>query len=203
MITKSDLIGKKGILIISTPRSGSHMLASMVYNILEIENKVNLGEIYCHDVDKLDILQHLKNIELSHAGEFIIASIVQYYAINLLIPNQKYFKDYYLIDLRRRDKIAQYASWCIFQKTGNFSPNPESYKHLLPLPVDIEHVERFIASQNFCYAIPAHKILYYEEVVNLNLPSSFTKNHYPIDIKDIFSDYEVIYKLLGNYQYHE
>jgi len=203
MITKSDLIGKKGILIISTPRSGSHMLASMVYNMLEIENKVNLGEIYCHDVDKLDILQHLKNIESLHTNKFIIASIVRSYVINLLIPNQKYFKDYYLIDLRRRDKIAQYASWCIAQKTGDFLPKLESYKNLFPLPVDIEHIEHFIAAQNFCYAIPAHKILYYEEVVNLNLPSSFKKNQYHFDIKNVFSDYEVIYKLLGNYQYHE
>ena len=198
-----DLTDKKGILVISSPRSGTHMMTSILANTIDIKNKININEIYVNNVDKLNILQQLKDIEQQYSEKFIIASIVQWYVINLLIPHWDYLKDYYIIDLRRYDKIAQYTSWCILQASGQYNPSVESYQHLLPITVDIEHVERFIASQNICYAIKADKVLYYEDVVKLNQFSSTKKNYYPIDVNDIFSDYEIIYKLLGNYQYHD
>jgi hypothetical protein len=199
-----DLTDKKGILVIAPPRSGTHMMTSILANTVDIENKININEIYVNDVDKLNILQQLKDIEQQYSGKFIIASIAQWYVINLLISHWDYLKDYYIIDLRRHDKIAQYTSWCILQASGGqYNPSADSYQHLLPLAVDVEHVERFIAAQNLCYAIKADKILYYEDVVKLNQFSTTKKNYYPIDVTDTFLDYETIYKLLGNYRYHD
>ena len=50
-----------------------------------------------------------------------------------LAVNLEWTKDYYIINLRRRDKVSQYISWCVLRAQGKsnmvkHSPNWEDYK---------------------------------------------------------------------------
>ena len=189
---KIDIGNKKGVIVIGTPRSGSHMLTDILFNTAALPNAKLLGEIRSDGNFSVD---DFKNIESQNQGSIIFCSVVQLWIKRVLAMDRNYLKDYVLVNLRRRDKVAQYISWCVFQAQTTssivkHSPNWDDYKDCLPIETTQEHLNNFIDEQNldFAFTDPDY-IFYYEDIVNLNLHTNFKKNNYPVSHEQIVTDY--------------
>ena len=172
---------KKGCIILGASRSGSHMFCDGLYNQSSEPNKVNLGEIYNNQVPLINSLDIIEKIKQSHKDQFIFCSLVSYWGKNALAMNKTLLDDFMIINLRRRDKVAQYISWCVFraQLQSNIikhSPNWEDYKNLLPWPSTEKDLEMFLTENHLDFAFSNHAVVYYEDVVLLKLPTKFKKN---------------------------
>ena len=151
--------GIKGTIVIGTARSGSHMTCDMLYTASAITSKINLGEVTA--------LPYV-------AGQYAYCSIVQHQVKNMLAVDTTWVNDYEVVNLRRRDKVAQYISWCVFRaqtqaSISKHSPNWNDYKDLLPWQSTQEDIEMFIAEQNLDFAIPANRVVYYEDMITAGL----------------------------------
>jgi len=191
---------KRGIIVIGSARSGTYMTSNMLYNISTINNKVAVGEIYTDRYLSTNILDPLKVLESKYQGRFIFCSLTQFVNKNLLAMDSSYLKDYNLVNLRRRDKVAQYISWCVFRVSGRHLSKFADYKDLLPWPSTREDIEMFILEQNIDYAFSA-PVLYYEDLVLSGMPTRFKKNHYPLPFEEIVTDYKLVCDTLSRYTY--
>jgi len=198
---------KKGVVILGASRSGSHMLCNMLYRQSNAKNKVNLQEIYNNQVPMVDALDILKNIKNKNNHNFIFCSLVSYWGRNVLAMNQAYLDDFMIINLRRRDKVSQYISWCVFRAQAQsgiakHSPTWEDYKKFLPWQSTENDLEMFLTEQHLDFAFNSDAVLYYEDIIKSNLPTEFQKNTYPIGPEEIVTDYNLVKIILEKYTYH-
>lgn len=177
----------KGTIVIGTARSGSHMTCDMLYNNSTIENKLNLGEI--------------TNLP-TMPGKFVYCSIVQHWFKTALAITTEWTKEYNVVNLRRRDKVAQYLSWCVFRAGANkHSPNWDDCKKLLPWDSTRDDIEMFLMEQYLDFAFKPDQILYYEDLIKEPVNTKFKKNQYPVAPEDIVTDYKLVKSMLENFSY--
>lgn len=184
--------GIKGVIVVGTARSGSHMTCDMLYNTAVEPHKVNLGE-----VTKLPYIP----------GKFVYCSLVQHTVKNLLAVDTQWTDEYHIVNLRRRDKVAQYVSWCVFRaqtqaSISKHSPDWGDYKDLLPWESTAEDIEMFINEQNLDFAIPADEVVYYEDMIVSGNKTQYKKNQYPIPPEQIVTDYALVKSMLEKYSYY-
>ena len=168
-------------------RSGSHMTCDMLFNSA-VGKRRYLGEV----------------TEIPAHDTFIFCSIVQFWAKNLLARDITALKNYQLINIRRRDKVAQYISWCIFRaqiKTPTHSPNWNNYSAMLPWESTKDDIELFLVEQHIDFAFKYDAVLYYEDMAASNLITNFKKNVYPVPHEKIVTDYDLVKSILGKYNY--
>ena len=182
---------KRGVIVLGSARSGSHMLCDMLFHASYCANKKYIGEV-----------TSIPYIE----SKFIFCSLVQFSPKNLLAVNVDWVRDYHIIKLRRRNKVSQYISWCAFRaqtisSITKHSPNWEDYKHLMPWESTPQDIENFINEQHIDYAFPSDETLYYEDVVLSGMHTNFKKNQYPMAPEKMVTDYALVEKMLGNYSY--
>ena len=189
---------KRGIIVIGSARSGSHMTCDMLYNESTVENKIKIGEIT--DVD-------VKSTVDKYHDKFIYGSIVQYQIKNILAKNIEMLKDFNIVNIRRSNKIDQYISWCVFRAQGRssiikHSPNWDDYKNFLPWASTKNDLELFLMEQHLDFAFLYDDILYYEEITQTGMKTQFKKNSYPIPYQDIVTDYDLVVNFLKDYSYN-
>lgn len=191
---------KKGIIIIGSARSGSHMACNMIYETIK-KVKVNLGEvIITNDTNEFNYIDELSD------SRFICCSIVQHYTKKLLAVDLSRFKSYQMINLRRRDKIAQYISWCVFRsQTGTIKHSPDWNMCVQRLPWDStrEDIERFIEEQYMDFAFKFDNVLYYEDLMNSGLYTETKKNHYPVPFDQIVTNFNLVKSMLSRFNYND
>jgi hypothetical protein len=200
---------KKGVIIIGTPRSGSHMVCDMLYNQSTVSNKAILGELYVDfNISSLRAADITINLTRLDSTKFIFCSIVQNWAKNFLAMNKEYLKDFVVINLRRRDKVAQYISWCVHKelnKRGDYSHSPDwnKCKEFLPIAPTLTDLCLFIAEQNldFAFTNPA-AVLYYEDMIKTGLYTRYSKNICPFQPEEIITDYSFVKDILEKYSYN-
>ena len=190
---------KKGLIVIGSARSGSHMACSMFYHSA-VAQAINLGEIYATNEKDLEYLN-----SVSQNG-FTLCSIVNFMAKNRLAANLSQLKNYQLVNVRRKNKIDQYISWCVYraqQKSNRYNHSPiwEDVEKFLPWEVTIDDLDRFIAEQNIDFAFQFDSIFYYEDLINSNNLTTFKKNKYPIANNELVSNYTLVQEMLENYSY--
>lgn len=193
---------KKGVLVIGSPRSGSHMAGDFLCNSSRHPSKFYRGEIFSNQ--KISYNETL--LTLINDSRFVFCSIVQYWAKNILAINPVILKDYQLINIRRRNKIKQYISWCVFRTQVNLnismhSPTWQDVKNFLPWNSTEEDLDQFINEQHLDFAFNCDKILYYEDLIVYNLPTNYNKNIYPISDEEIVTNYTLVESKLKNYSY--
>ena len=109
-IIDSALQHHKNILIIGSPRSGTHPLGA---EIAKISNAKNLGEIcmtgYCNNPwDDIEKLTNTKRLTVGH--------VVQLSSKIVLAEDVDRIKKHSIIvNIKRRDKLNQFASWMYFR----------------------------------------------------------------------------------------
>jgi hypothetical protein len=190
----------KNILIIGTPRSGTHALGSMIAN--KNSFKYN-AEILRLDInfpwqDDFKMLADHSNISVSQ--------IVQYTS---KIKFSKYiseFKEHVIfVALRRRDKLKQFASWIYFNRLHNevngwhsqiieFNENLVGRFLITDNDIELFLVEQLLDS----FYAPAYT-LYYEDLTFEG--ATQTKNVYKFDPTTIFRNLEFVKDQLADWRY--
>jgi hypothetical protein len=195
---------KKGVIVVGTPRCGSHMLISTLFRLFGRRNDELVGEINYTDY----------TIEEFHRNNnFVFASLVDHTLKSLLARNRLILADYQLINLRRRDKVKQYLSYCILRKQMAFDEFHENYhfdKHSVNKKIFINYtpwastvgdIHDFLAQQYIDYAFPSASVLYYEDILKLDLGSDYKKNSYLLPPEKLVTDYELVKEILGPFSY--
>ena len=201
-VSESAAQQNKNVLIIGAPRSGTHALGSLFAN----ERKfINLGEICVNDgytdplVDIQRMYQHTRPV---------IAHIVQLSAKIALSADLASIKQHTIIvNLKRRNKVRQFASWMYFHNTGGVNGkwhnHIESDTSLMPgsITVTKEDIDLFVTEQLTDDFFCADHVFYYED---LNFDkASFKKNQYRFNIEQVFSNLDYVEQRLGNWKYYE
>lgn len=193
MINDTGIMKSKGVIILATARSGSHMTCDMLFNDSKIPDKVLLGEL----------------VELPNTNKkFVYCSIVQAQAKIRLALNHNCLNDFWVVNLRRRNKIEQYISWCVFRaqtQSGilQHSPNWEDYKSFLPWKSTQSDIEMFLMEQYLDFAFKPNQILYYEDLIKNSVNTEFKKNQYPVRPDEIVTDYQLVQNILQKFSYYD
>lgn len=181
----------KGVIVLGTARSGSHMACDMLYNESTVPNKIMLGE-----VTELPCV----------SNKIAYCSIVQNWAKIKLAVDTSWANEYRVIHLRRRDKVAQYLSWCVFRaqtlaSISKHSPDWNDYIHLLPWESTSDDIEMFLMEQYLDFAFVATDVVYYEDLVVSGRYTRFKKNKYPVAPAEIVTNYTLVKHMLEKYSY--
>jgi hypothetical protein len=199
-IMQSALDQNKNILILAAPRSGSHALASTlrclhpdIQYLKEICCAQSSDEPWTEIAPMLDT----RPIKLAH--------IVQARSKIFLAGMAQRIKEHcVIVELRRRLKVKQFASWMYFQHILNryhFDHGGQDYVPPGTITVDIQHIERFLYEQLLDQIFDADHVVYYEDT-DLS-PSLIQKNHYAYPIERIIKNLDLVQQYLGDWQYHD
>lgn len=181
--------GIKGTIVIGTARSGSHMTCDMLFNNSQVPDKHMLGEV-----------TSLPNVP----GKFVYCSIVQNWAKVQLATEVSWCNEYHVVNLRRRDKVAQYLSWCIFRlqpSMDDHAPVWDRYKNLLPWDSTRADIDMFLMEQYMDFAFVPDEVIYYEDIIETYVNTKFKKNQYPVAPDEIVTDYQLVKRMLENFSY--
>ena len=190
----------KNILILGAPRSGSHALASIIH---QQELQVHyLGEIGMHQTKE----EPWKDFELFYNNTpRKLAHVVQTYSKIFATTKVEQIKNHtVIIELRRRNKIKQFASWMFFKYIGaiyNFQHDGQDYLPPGSLTVTLGDIEAFMIDQIIDSAFNPDYTLYYEDL-DLRL-SQIKKNHYVYPIEQLISNLDLVEEHLGNWKYND
>jgi hypothetical protein len=195
---------KKGVVILASPRSGSIWLCGVLFNLINNSKVLYEQLVEFRDLDKDLVIDNFTKI--FNTDKIPIISITNFEAINFLRPHKNLFRDLFFIDLRRRDKIAQYASFCVmriqWQCDNSHVPNWEYILPRLPFQTTEIDINYFITLQNLSYCWPGDITLYYEDLKSISKDSGKPKKYeYPVNYEQIFSDYSLVKKRLGSFIY--
>lgn len=191
----------KNILIIGSPRSGTHALGA---EISKSTNGKLLGEIcttsapgaYWKEINQLyetPILTIGQLVQLSPkiklAGE--VATIKKHTVV---------------VNIRRRDKVKQFASWIYFRVMDPTYRQPW-HNHLATqtrhqqgsIQVSEQQLEQFILEQMVDdFFLPDFQLCYEDLVFT---QTKFFKNQFAFPVELIFSNLDFVKEYLANWQY--
>jgi len=190
----------KNILILGSPRSGTHALASVIHQ--QNPQVKYFGEIGMHQ--RRD--ECWKDFELFYSKHpRKLAHAVQSHGkLFALSKTQQIKKHTIIISLRRRNKIKQFTSWMFFKHIGaiyNFQHDGQDYIEPGSLTVTLDDIESFINDQIIDTSFNVDHTLYYEDLILSQ--SGIKKNNYVYPIEQIFANLELVNEHLGNWQYND
>jgi hypothetical protein len=191
----------KNILIIGTPRSGTHALGSSFYSIDNTLN--NFGEICKND----DLNHPLNDIKKIYSHEKLsVAQVVQLSAKIALAPEIDNLKSHAIIvNLKRNNKVDQFASWMYFHKTGGVNGTWHNHRQsdtkIEPgsIIVTKEDIDLFIIEQITDDFFLADYVVFYEDVAFDS--AHYKKNQYSFALEKIFSNLEYVRERLDHWKY--
>lgn len=193
-----NLSSKKGLIVFGAPRSGSHMLTDSFYRL----NKQNTDGVWVGELFPFFNNENVYEI-LDSYNTFIFCSIVNYRARAELLKDPARLGSYYVVNIRRKNKIEQFTSWSLFklQQQINFdhSLTWDTIKDQLPITATIPDIRDFIRDQDLDLQLAADQIVYYEDIQSVN--TRYVKNSYPQEPEQIFSNFKLVEKTLKNYKY--
>jgi hypothetical protein len=199
-IVNAAINQNKNILIMGSARSGTHALGTMLAN--DNYFKYN-GEICRMDITR-DLFAEL-DLLCDHSTTSV-SQIVQY------IPKIKISKDIdkiknhvIIVNLRRKNKIKQFASWIYFSRYHDISKGwhsqviDEEYSAKNQFTITNDDIELFLAEQMIDDFFKPDYSLFYED---LTFKTATTKeNIYKFDITKIFSNLDFVKEKLENWKY--
>jgi hypothetical protein len=200
-IVHTALESNKHILIMGSARSGTHALGTAVAKRLP-------SFVYLHEVCGVDHRPSPWDDILnfySHAKP-LIGHIVGFTSKIKLTPCVEKIKEHcVVVNIKRNDKVRQFASWMYFHKTQ--APFELWHNHLpsdmLLTPGSIEateqDIEQFIIEQIVDDFFLPDFVVDYE---NTDLSNErYTKNQYAFALEHIFSNLDFVKQQLGDWHY--
>ena len=189
----------KNILIIGAPRSGTHALASILSqqdSQLHYLKEIAMSQTSDQSWQDFKLLYNNNPRKIAH--------VVQAYGKIFALPMISSIKEHTLIvEIRRRDKVKQFASWMYFKHIGaiyNFQHSGQDYIAPGSITVTLDDIERFIIDQIIDLSFNSDYTLYYEDLILTQ--SQIKKNQYAYPIEQIFSNLDLVNTHLGNWKYH-
>jgi hypothetical protein len=193
-------VKNKNILILGSPRSGTHALASVI--LQQNLQLTYLGEIAMHQQSDCP----WKDFELLYlASPPKLAHAVQTYGKVFALPTvDKIKQNTVIIEIRRKNKVKQFASWMFFKHIGaiyNFQHHGQDYIPPGSLTVTVSDIESFIIDQIIDISFNPDYTVYYEDLI-LD-PSRIKKNQYAYPIEQVFSNLNLVEEYLENWKYND
>lgn len=200
-IVNTALELNKHILIMGSARSGTHALGAALATQLPLF-------LYLHEVCGVDHRAKPWDdiLKFYDHTQSLIGHIVGFTSKIKLTPSVAQIKEHcVVVNIKRNDKVRQFASWMYFHKTQapfelwhNHSPD-----NMLLTPGSIEatelDIEQFIVEQVVDdFFLPDFVVDY--EHTNLS-NNRYAKNRYAFDLERIFSNLDFVKQELGNWHY--
>jgi hypothetical protein len=209
-------LNKKGTIIITIGRSGSHLLGNIVEILLKdkkipvINYKENFLNYEC-PISKINNFYKTQSIKLDNSDDNYIISQIQDFQSKLwlLQYGEDWLKKYHVVVLKRKDKINHFFSRQLL--TNFYSDIPihtikghqVSFDNLIGKHIQLsEHtVWQFYSEIEILNRFDGDETVYYEDIINypeVNR-SIYIKNQYPVNYEKIFLNYMDIVTFL-NYE---
>lgn len=113
-------------------------------------------------------------------------------------------KNCVVVELRRRNKLQQFASWIYFRHIGavyDFDHSGQHYVAPGSIEITMGDIETFLLEQVLDRAFVADVTLYYEDT---DFSESYVRrNRYQYPIHQAIKNFELAQQHLGNWQYHD
>jgi len=192
----------KNILIIESPRSGTHPLSA---ELCKQGKGTSLMEIcmvgYCanpwDDIDKLSCSPRLTT-----------AQVVQMTPKLTLAENVSRIKQHNIVvNIRRRDKVYQFASWIYFRlndPTALYGWHNHTADKMRSGPASVQasnsDIVQFKLEQMLDdYFLPDFNLCY--EDLTFSTQTRFKKNEFSFPLPEMFSNLDYVKEQLGTWQY--
>ena len=192
---------EKNILILGSPRSGTHALGA---EFATVDPSIkNIGEI-CIMGESNTPWNDIEKLFATHSTT--VAHLVQLLPkIHLAnqIPTIK--KHVIIVCLRRKDKIKQFASNYYFRKIFNGPWHNHTGEKFQIQPGHIEatqeDIRQFMQEQMFDdYFLPDFNLCYEDLIFTQR---RYNKNSFPFPLEQIFSNLDYVKEHLGTWDYHD
>jgi hypothetical protein len=208
---------KKGTIIITVGRSGSHLLGDIISNKLKLANVSHRSltenfHYYDQSVEKVSAF-YKKQVDLMAGNSKYLISQIQDFQIKvwLLSTNSSWLKDYHIIVLKRNDNIQHFFSKQILEnfhatvpvhsfkkelftyKVGNFDSLKDQ-----KLTVSADTVFQFLAEKQLLARFDCDETVVYEDLVTWPdvAKSMYEKNNYGIGFDDLIVNYQEVKAIL-------
>ena len=191
----------KNILIIGSPRSGTHALGSELAELSQFE--------YLQEICRVsDNLTPWKEIELLYnTDQPSIGQIVQLTPKIQLAKDVGVIKNHtVIVNIRRRDKIKQFASWMyfrVFDPTGFRGWHNHTVENTNVIQHTIQATEsdilQFMLEQLIDdYFLPDFNLCYEELTFT---KAKYQKNKFKYPLEEMFSNLDYVKEYLNNWRY--
>lgn len=199
MVTHIDF-KDKNVLILGAPRSGTHALASVIQQ--RDPGFEYLGEIAMHQNTEqpwldFELFYNNNPRKLAH----VVQSYGKFFALSKVTQIKQHTT---IVEIRRRDKVKQFASWMFFKHIGaiyNFQHDGQDYIEPGSLTATLDDIEGFIIDQVIDKAFSPDYTVYYEDLTFDQ--SQIKKNYYVYPIEQVFSNLDLVVAHLGNWKYND
>lgn len=187
---------KRGTVIISTYRSGTHFLLDSL--CLHLGNTVNLGE--------------LDNPEIPQTAAYSVSIINAVVPKIMLVKEQELLKDYHVVCLTRNDKINHWISYYVWrqfnteQQRFDDSNLPhhggdKSKYHDLPIQeYDLSQIENWLTEQYIVNLFQSDALIDYDDLSKLESDIRWTPNDYDKTLSQLFTNHKEIENMLKTYK---
>jgi hypothetical protein len=201
-IIDSALQQNKNILIVSSPRSGTHPLGA---EIAAISGAKNMQEIcmvgYCNN--PWDDIEKMANTKRLTVGQLVQLTPKIVLAENI----DKIKKHNVIVNIKRRDKLNQFASWMYFRvldPTGLYGWHNHTNDKIKIQPgqltAQIQDITQFKLEQIVDdYFLPDFKLCY--EELTFENQKNFKRNQFPFPLPQIFSNLNYVEEQLNSWHY--
>lgn len=201
-IIQDAISNKKNILIIGSPRSGTHALGS---ELASIANAKYLGEI-CKASDNPT---PWKDITLLYnTSDLTIGQIVQLTSkIHLAKHISEIKKHTIIVNVRRKDKVKQFASWVYFRindptEFRGWHNHISSKTRVQQYSVEAQENDliQFMLEQLIDdYFLPDYNLCY--EDLLFSVQTRYQKNEFSFPLETMFSNLSYVKQYLDDWQY--
>lgn len=192
----------KNILVIGSPRSGTHALGDELSRRITGSNY--LGEI-CMVSDQPNSHQQIQ--ALYDTDRITVAQVVQLIPKIQLAKNIDEIRSHaVIVNIRRKDKVKQFASWIYFRVAdptalhGWHNHTQEKTRVTQnSIAVQPQDMEQFMLEQMIDdYFLPDFRLCY-EDLTFTR--TSYQKNTFAFPLEQIFSNLDYVTQCLGDWNY--
>lgn len=205
-------LDKKGTVIISAGRAGSHLMADMMTIYLQKHSACNnLGEVFFNGTDIHTTKQLRAQLQTMEVTDSYKIFQVQHFAtqIQILRFANEMFDNYHVVSLSRKNLMAQFFGLQILHNFYDITPVhtikgvPDNFSalHNKKITVSKDSVYQFLAHLEIVKNCKSDLHISYEDFVATHdtSVSKYTKNHYPVTPQTLFENYQEVEDwLLGN-----
>jgi len=191
----------KSILILGSPRSGTHALGSVIHK--QLADYEYFGEIGTIN----GTASPWNEIEKLYTSTSSIAHLVAMTSkLRLSLDVDRIHKHCVVIQLRRENKIAQFASYMYFHLTGGVN-GPAWHNHKITdtkiepgsIVASDEQIDQFLLEQIIDDFFRPDYVVHYEQ---LNFDkSTVNKNQFSYDLPLMFKNLDHVTARLGHWKY--
>ena len=209
---------KRGTIIVTIGRSGSHLLGDIIeqrLNNLNIPAVNLLEELLLSDsfTFNADYRNAIGRVDRASRARYTIVQVQDFNSKLWLLKNHlEWLNDYHIVVLKRRDQIKHFFSRQILENFWDVIPvhtkrsvtegEHVSFDNLQNKKIEITPgaIWQFYSEQEILNRFEYNELVYYEDLVNYpeSTTSNYVKNNYKINFEDLFTNYTDIVKLLNN-----